>query len=191
MSHVLPVANFETWWPEMCQVWFHAFSVKSDQGSQRWPKGIAVYVNFSIPPSLVITQVKKSLKITFSSISPYSHNIFISFLFFSLLFQGIPPSSLLCTSPLLLCKRTYTKGQLVIEKIILATGKRTTDSKKERPTVFENLGHKLRTRLLEQRYKFADSLVFGWISWSREDRTSNSLHENKAKGVNAERLTTI
>ena len=62
----------------MCQVWFHAFSVKSDQGSQRWPKGIAVYVNFSIPPSLVITQVKKSLKITFSSISPYSHNISFS-----------------------------------------------------------------------------------------------------------------
>ena len=62
----------------MCQVWFHAFSVKSDQGSQRRPKGIAVYVNFSIPPSLVITQVKKSLKITFSSISPYSHNISFS-----------------------------------------------------------------------------------------------------------------
>ena len=62
----------------MCQVWFHAFSVKSDQGSQRWPKGIAVYVNFSIPPSLVFTQVKKSLKITFSSISPYSHNISFS-----------------------------------------------------------------------------------------------------------------
>ena len=62
----------------MCQVWFHAFSVKSDQGSQRRPKGIAVYVNFSIPPSLVITQFKKSLKITFSSISPYSHNISFS-----------------------------------------------------------------------------------------------------------------
>ena len=70
----------------MCQVWFHAFSVKSDQGSQRWPKGIAVYVNFSIPPSLVITQFRKSLKIIFSSISPYSHNISFS------------PSSLLCTS---------------------------------------------------------------------------------------------
>ena len=62
----------------MCQVWFHAFSVKSDQGSQRRPKGNAVYVNFSIPPSLDIMQVKKSLKITFSSISPYSHNISFS-----------------------------------------------------------------------------------------------------------------
>ena len=62
----------------MCQVWFHAFSVKSDQGSQRRLKGIAVNVNFSIPPSLVITQVKKKLKITFSSISPYSHNISLS-----------------------------------------------------------------------------------------------------------------
>ena len=92
----------------MCQVWFHAFSVKSDQGSQRWPKGIAVYVNFSIPPSLVITQVKKSLKITFSSISPYSHNIFILFLFSSLLFQAISPSSLLCTSPLLFYHRVQT-----------------------------------------------------------------------------------
>ena len=68
----------------MCQVWFHAFSVKSYQGSQRRPKGIAVYVNFSTPPPpfLVITQVKKSPKITFSSISPYSHNI------------SFPPSSL-------------------------------------------------------------------------------------------------
>ena len=64
----------------MCQVWFHAFSVKSDQGSQRRPKGIAVYVNFSIPPSLVVTQVKKSLKITFLSISPYSQHFIFSFL---------------------------------------------------------------------------------------------------------------
>ena len=64
----------------MCQVWFHAFSVKSDQGSQRWPKGIAVYVNFSIPPSLVITQVKKSLKIICSSISPYSQHFIFSLL---------------------------------------------------------------------------------------------------------------
>ena len=55
------------------------FSVKSDQGSLRRPKGIAVYVNFSIPSSLVITQVKKKqLKITFSSISPYSYNISFS-----------------------------------------------------------------------------------------------------------------
>ena len=67
--------------------------------------------------------------------------------------------------------------------------KRTTDSKKERPTVFENLRHKEKT--LKQRYKFSDSLVFGWISWSREDRTSNSLHESEAKGMNAERTTTI
>ena len=74
----------------MCQVWFHAFSVKSDQGSQRWPKGIAVYVNFSIPPSLVITQVKKSLKITYSSISPYSQHFIFSLLpTFSPLF--LPP----------------------------------------------------------------------------------------------------
>ena len=56
------------------------FSVKSDQGSQRRPKGIAVYVNFSIPPSLVITQIKKSLKITFSSISPYSQHFIYSLL---------------------------------------------------------------------------------------------------------------
>ena len=74
----------------MCQVWFHAFSVKSDQGSQRRPKGIAVYVNFSIPPSFVITQVKKSLKITYSSISPYSqHFIFFLLPTFSPLF--LPP----------------------------------------------------------------------------------------------------
>ena len=74
----------------MCQVWFHAFSVKSDQGSQRRPKGIAVYVNFSIPPSLVITQVKKSLKITYSSISPYSQHFIFSLLpTFSPLF--LPP----------------------------------------------------------------------------------------------------
>ena len=64
----------------MCQVWFHVLSVKSDQGSQRRPKKIAVYVNFSIPPSLVITQVKKSLKITFSSISPYSQHFIFSLL---------------------------------------------------------------------------------------------------------------
>ena len=168
----------------MSQVWFHAFSVKSDQGSQV----VAVYVNCPIPLIRCHhANLKKALKLPSHRYLPTP----TTFLFFSLLFQGIPPSSLLCTSPLLLCKRTYTKGQLVIEKIILATGKRTTDSKKERPTVFENLRHKLRTRLLEQRYKFADSLVFGWISWSREDRTSNSLHENKANGVNAERLTTI
>ena len=43
----------------MCQVRFHAFSAKSDQGSQRTPKGIAVYVKLLIPPSLVISQVKK------------------------------------------------------------------------------------------------------------------------------------
>ena len=55
-------------------------SVNSDQGSQRRPKGIAVYVNFSIPPSLVITQIEKSLKITFSSISPYSQHFIFSLL---------------------------------------------------------------------------------------------------------------
>ena len=63
----------------MCQVWFHAFLVKSDQRSQRRTKEIAAFVNFSTtppppPPSLVITQVKKSPKITTSSTSPYSYN---------------------------------------------------------------------------------------------------------------------
>ena len=93
----------------MCQVWFHTFSVKSDQGSQRRPKGIAVYVNFSISPSLVITQIKKSLKITFSfdiSLLPTFHFLPPPYIFApispsSLLFQAISPSSLLCTSPLL------------------------------------------------------------------------------------------
>ena len=49
----------------MCQVWSHAFSIKSDQGSQGRPKGNAVYVKFPIPPSLFITQVlkKKVLKL--------------------------------------------------------------------------------------------------------------------------------
>ena len=41
------------------KVLFHAFSVKSDQGSPRRPKGIPVYVMFPVPPSLVITQVKE------------------------------------------------------------------------------------------------------------------------------------
>ena len=49
----------------MCPVWFHAFSIKSDQGSQGRPKGNAEYVKFPIPPSLFITQVlkKKVLKL--------------------------------------------------------------------------------------------------------------------------------
>ena len=47
----------------MCQVWFHAFSVKSDQGSQMWPKGIEVYVNFSIPHPLSSRKLKKALKL--------------------------------------------------------------------------------------------------------------------------------
>ena len=65
----------------MCQVRFHAFSAKSDQGSQRTPKGIPVYVKFLIPPSLVISQVKKkSAKITVSSISPYSQHFIFSLL---------------------------------------------------------------------------------------------------------------
>ena len=62
----------------MCPVWFHAFSIKSDQRSQGRPKGNAVYVKFPIPPSLFITQVlKKSFKITFSTISLYFHISFI------------------------------------------------------------------------------------------------------------------
>ena len=66
----------------MCPVWFHAFSIKSDQGSQGRPKGNAVYVKFPIPPSLFITQVlKKSFRITFSSISLYFHNISFIYLF--------------------------------------------------------------------------------------------------------------
>ena len=51
---------------------------QSDQWSQRRPKEIAAFVNFSTPPSLVITQVKKSPKITSSSTSPYSYNISFS-----------------------------------------------------------------------------------------------------------------
>ena len=68
----------------MCQVWFHAFSVKSDQGSQRTPKGSQCTSNSPSlhPPSLVIMQVKKKTlkwsKITVSSISPNSHNISFS-----------------------------------------------------------------------------------------------------------------
>ena len=74
---------------------FFEFDSKSDQGSQRRPKEIAAFVNFSNPhpPSLVITQVKKSPKITSSPISPYSYNI--SFSPFSLHFR--PEFSLLPT----------------------------------------------------------------------------------------------
>ena len=92
----------------MCQVWFHAFSVKSDQGSQRRPKGIAVYVNFSILPSLVITQVKKALKLpshrylptpTTFHFLPYRY-IFAPISLFSRLFQAISPPFLVCIFPL-------------------------------------------------------------------------------------------
>ena len=51
------VVNLVTW--DALKVWFHAFSVKSDQGSPTRPKGIPVYVIFPVPPSLVMTGVKE------------------------------------------------------------------------------------------------------------------------------------
>ena len=98
----------------MCQVWFHAFSVKSDQGSQMWPKGIAVYVNFSIPHPLSSRKLKKALKLpshrylptptTFHFLPP--PYIFVPISPSSSLFQAISPSSLLCTSPLFMLLST-------------------------------------------------------------------------------------
>ena len=92
----------------MCQVWFHAFSVKSDQGSQRWPKGIAVYVNFPSPHPLSSRNLKKALKLpshrylptptTFHFLPP--PYIFVPISPSSLPFQAISLPSLLCTSPL-------------------------------------------------------------------------------------------
>ena len=79
---------------------------------------------------------------------------------------------------------------LVIEKIILAARKRGRPTAK-RSDRLSLKTYAIRKRLLKQRYKFSDSSVFGWISRSREDRTSNSLHESEAKGMNAERTTTI
>ena len=42
------------------KVWFHAFSVKSDQGSPRRHKGIPVYVMFPVPHPLSWLKLKKS-----------------------------------------------------------------------------------------------------------------------------------
>ena len=81
----------------MCQVWFHAFSVKSDQGSQMWPKGIAVYVNFSIPHPLSSRNLKKALKLPPHRYLPTPTTF--HFLPPPYIFVPISPSSLLCTSP--------------------------------------------------------------------------------------------
>ena len=68
----------------MCPVWFHAFSIKSDQGSQGRPKGNAVYVKFPIPPSLFITQVlkKKVLKLPSQRFLSTSTNFIYLFIYF-------------------------------------------------------------------------------------------------------------
>ena len=93
----------------MCQVWFHAFSVKSDHESQRRPKGIAVYVHFSIPHPLSSRKLKKALKLPSHRYLPTpttfhflpSPCILVPISSSSpLLFLAISPSSLLCTSPL-------------------------------------------------------------------------------------------
>ena len=56
------------------RVWFHAFSVTSDQGSPRRPKGIAVYVKFPIPHPLDYEQSLFSLSpSTGSPSSKYEH----------------------------------------------------------------------------------------------------------------------
>ena len=47
----------------MCQVWFHAFLVKSDQRSQRRPKEIISYVNFPSPYLLSSSKFKKAIKL--------------------------------------------------------------------------------------------------------------------------------
>ena len=74
----------------MCQVWFHAFSVKSDQGSPRRPKGIALTSN---SPSRIPCHhaVLKTPYITFSSISPNSHNISFSPAYLPFLPRFLPP----------------------------------------------------------------------------------------------------
>ena len=86
------------------KVWFHAFSVKSDQGSPRRPKGIAGYVKFSVATSLVI-RPKNHLLIDISL-------LISNFLFFpppyffapisapSLLSRAISPSTLFRSSPI-------------------------------------------------------------------------------------------
>ena len=93
----------------MCQVWFHAFSVKSNQGSQRRPKGILQCMSiFPSPHPFSSCKLKKALKLpshrylptptTFHFLPP--PYIFVLISPSSLLFQAISPSSLLCTSPL-------------------------------------------------------------------------------------------
>ena len=100
----------------MCQVWFHAFSIKSYQGSQSQGDYCPVCQFFPSPHPLSSRKLNKSPKITFSSISPYSHNI--SFSPSSLHFRPdfsilpivyLPPLNsgkiLICVH--LVCKSTY------------------------------------------------------------------------------------
>ena len=50
--------------PMMCQVWFHAFLVKSDEENQRRPNGIAMYIyNSPSPHPLSSRKFKKALKL--------------------------------------------------------------------------------------------------------------------------------
>ena len=107
------------------KVWFHAFSVKSTQGIPRRPKGIAVYIIFPVPPSpsLVMTQVKESRKITFLSLSPYSQHFIFSLLptfsgHFSLLpIMYLPPlNSVFVLSGSYYSSNTVKKP-LILEKI--------------------------------------------------------------------------
>ena len=73
MSRVLPSPIFEP--GNLGCVKFDS----SHQGSQSRPKGIAVYVNFQIPPPIPCHHASwKSAKINFSSIPPYSHSISFS-----------------------------------------------------------------------------------------------------------------
>ena len=88
------------------KAWFHVFSVKSDQESSRRPnKGIAVYVKFSVPPLLVIRQVKKKavklpshrfLPTPNISLSPSSLHFRPDFSLLSTFYSSI----LVCSSPL-------------------------------------------------------------------------------------------
>ena len=79
--------------------------------SPRRSKGIAVYVKFPIPHPMSPLKLKKSPKITFSLISPYSHKI--SFLPPPYIFALISPSSLFYTSPL-----SLVGADLFIEQLL-------------------------------------------------------------------------
>ena len=52
------------------KVWFHASSVKSDQGSPSGPKGIAVYLIFPVPHPLSWRKLKKAVKLPSHSYLP-------------------------------------------------------------------------------------------------------------------------